>query len=60
MDDDELSQIIEKHWTAAELVEFLGLDVSDIVEKFTRLINKNINAILDEVGYTSDEDETEL
>jgi hypothetical protein len=60
MDDDELAQIIEKHWTAAELVEFLGIGVDDIVEKFTRLINRNIATILDEVGYTSDEDETEL
>lgn len=58
MDDDTLTEIISQRWTASELVEFLDLDVVDVIEKFRRVIDRNIGPILEEIGYEEEpEDE---
>jgi len=59
MDADELTELIERRWTAGELVEFLDLDVRDIVDAFSRQLRRNLPSILEELGY-EEEDDTEL
>jgi DNA-directed RNA polymerase specialized sigma subunit len=60
MDADELTELIERRWTAGELVEFLDLDVRDIVDAFSRQLRRNLPSILEELGYDEDEAEAEL
>jgi DNA-directed RNA polymerase specialized sigma subunit len=59
MDDETLAELIERRWTAAELVEFLDIDIQDIVSAFQRKLRRNLPAILEELGY-EEEDDTEL
>jgi len=59
MDADELTELIERRWTAGELVEFLDLDVRDIVDAFSRQLRRNLPSILEELGY-EEEDDTDL
>lgn len=57
MDDDELAELIERRWTAAELVEFLDIDIHDIVSAFQGKLRRNLSTILEELGYESDDTE---
>lgn len=56
MDADELTELIERRWTAGELVEYLDLDVRDIVDAFSRQLRRNLPSILEELGYEDTND----
>lgn len=56
MDADELTELIERRWTAGELVEYLDLDVCDIVDAFPKQLRRNLDAILEELGYEEQDD----
>jgi hypothetical protein len=60
MDLDELGELIDRRWTAGELVEFLGISVEDILRTFPARAKRNLDAILEELGYEYEDDETEL
>lgn len=51
MDLDELGELIERRWTAGELVEFLGLSVEEVLRAFPARAKRNLDAILSEIGY---------
>lgn len=56
MDPDDLTELIERRWTAGELVEFLDIDVSDIVHAFPTKLRRNLSTLLEELGYEYDND----
>jgi len=56
MDADDLTELISRRWTASELVEFLGIEVEDIVETYKIQIQKNLNELLEEIGYNDFEE----
>lgn len=57
MDDETLAELIERRWTAAELVEFLDIDIQDIVSAFQRKLRRNLPAILEEIGYEEESED---
>lgn len=57
MDLDELGELIDRRWTAGELVEFLDITVAEILGAFPARAKRNLDAILDELGYEYDEGE---
>jgi hypothetical protein len=57
MDLDELGELIDRRWTAGELVEFLDITVAEILGAFPARAKRNLDAILDELGYEYDENE---
>ncbi len=40
---------LSRHFTAIELVEFLGIDVDDIIDKFGDVIEDNLEELLEEI-----------
>lgn len=56
MDADDLTELIERRWTAGELVEYLDLDVRDIVDAFPKQLRRNLDTILEELGYDEEHD----
>jgi hypothetical protein len=57
MDLDELGELIDRRWTAGELAEFLDITVDEILRAFPARAKRNLDAILEELGYEYDEDE---
>jgi hypothetical protein len=57
MDLDELGELIERRWTAGELAEYLDITVGDILRAFPARAKRNLDAILEELGYEYDENE---
>lgn len=57
MDLDELGELIDRRWTAGELTEFLDITVDEILRAFPARAKRNLDAILEELGYEYDEDE---
>jgi hypothetical protein len=56
MDLDELGELIDRRWTAGELAEYLDITVDEILRAFPARAKRNIDAILEELGYEYDED----
>ena len=57
MDLDELGELIDRRWTAGELAEFLDITVDEILRAFPARAKRNLDAILEELGYEYNEDE---
>ena len=54
---DELERRTEQHFTAAELVEFLGITVNQIFAEFDELIADKYRDLADEVCFEFEEEE---
>lgn len=57
MDLDELGELIDRRWTAGELAEFLDITVDEILRAFPARAKRNLDAILEELGYEYPDDE---
>jgi hypothetical protein len=57
MDLDELGELIDRRWTAGELAEFLDITVAELLGAFPARAKRNLDAILEELGYEYPENE---
>ena len=51
----DFDTMVSKHFTCAELVEFLNLTTQDILDKFEDVIDENYDEVLEEIGGRSNE-----
>lgn len=55
----EFDQKLIQHFTAAELVEFLDLDVSVLLDRLEPEIEHHFDELCEEIGYEYDPDDIE-
>lgn len=53
---DELERKTTQHFTCAELVEFLGIEVEDIFDRFPGVIQRRYKELAEEICFEFEQD----
>lgn len=56
MSDFEFERMVVRHFTAAELVDFLDISTEAILERFDDMIDKSYDELCEEIGWEYGDD----